>query len=244
MIRVSVLALAFASLVAIGWSGSASFATLETVGGAGLHFPSNTPAWLVTATEQSARGLGDPKATLSDLRLGRFPVVVIRGNFRCGQCSRFSSNSPVATGHYVTLRFDAVTHHVHDFGLSPRSPGKLTALCSGDCRGRRQIAVDSAQQALDAAGIRVILGKERGQHRCLIDVHATERGAIEAKCGLTIVFGDHRTIVSYSETWTGLDRLGRRYSADSPVYTHVWRVIETPDGWVKSISSTGDRRPQ
>jgi hypothetical protein len=221
-----------------------SLASSATSRGAGLHFPASAPRWLVKATEQSARGLGDPRATLVDLRLGRFPIVVIRGSFRCAACSRPCCNVPEQTGHYVTLRFDAVTRRVHDFGLSPRSPGTLSPLCSGGCRDERRTVIDSAQQAFDAAGTRVTLGDQQGQHRCLVQLQPSVRGAIEAECELKIAFAKQQTIVTFSETWTGLDRFGRRYAADSPRLKHVWRVIETPGGWVEKISSTGDSSPQ
>ena len=231
-------------VVAVCGGGSESFASSLTARGAGLNFPASAPGWLVKATEQSARGLGDPRPTLVDFRLGRFPIVVLRGSFRCTACSRPCCNILAPTGHYVTLRFDAVTRDVHDFGLSPRSPGKLSPLCSGGCREQRRTAIDSAQQALDAAGTSLTIGDEQGQHRCLVQVYASERGAIEAECELKIAFAKQQTIVAFSETWRGLDRLGRRYAADSPLLKHVWRVIETPGGWVKKTSSTGDGPPQ
>jgi hypothetical protein len=224
-------------------SGGASQPSAASARGAELEFPSRTPRWLVAATQRAARGYQDPNATVVDLRLGRFPIVVIRGEFRCSLCDRRASDAPIPTGHYLTLKFDATTHRVHDVGLSPHRPGKISPLCAGDCRARRRIAIDSARQALSDAGVRVTFGRELGRHRCLIHAREASNGAFEADCALTVAFGKGRTIVTYTKTWPGLDRLGRRYSTESPVLTHVWRVLESPDGWVERITSTGDALP-
>jgi hypothetical protein len=53
-----------------------------------------------------------------------------------------------------------------------------------------------------------------------------------------------QTVVAFSETWNGLDRYGRRYSALSPVHHHVWKITESPAGFVTTIRSTGDYPPQ
>ena len=205
--------------------------------------PPGTPRWLVPATQQAARGLGDPKATLTDARLGRFPIVVIRGSFRCYSCPT-PFGGAVPTGRYATLTLDAVTHAVRDFALSRREPGKLTALCSGDCAGRRTVVLASAQEALDGTGFAVILGERRGRHRCLLSSRQSTSGFIAATCRLTMAFGRRHASVTFTETWTGRDPSGRRYSADSPILSHVWRIVETADGWVTKLGSTGNAPPR
>lgn len=217
-----------------------TFASAETVERTGVRFPAATPRWLVAATDRSARGLGDPAAKLIDLRLGRFPVVVIRGTFRCDSCPR-PPGAAVPIGHFASITFDAVTHRLHDFALSAHPPGRLSAVCAGNCAGRRRTAFASAQQALDAARIRVVLGIERGSHQCLLPAHLK---LIAATCTLEIEFGKQQTRVTYTETWNGLDASGRRYAADSPTLRHRWRIFETPVGFVTRITSAGDPPPR
>jgi hypothetical protein len=198
---------------------------------------------LVSATDRTARSLGDPQAALIDLRLGRFPVVVIRGTFRCDSCPRpFGATTP--TGNFAVVTFDAVTHSLHDLALSTHRPGRIPALCSGDCAGRREVAFASAQQALDAAGASVTLGDKRGSHHCLLPTHATQSGFVAATCTLSIWFGQQQMRVTFTEMWTGLDARGRRYAPDSPSLRHTWRIIESRNGWVRKLSSTGNPPPR
>jgi len=237
------LLLSILVLGALNWCDLTGLASAKTSERTEIGFPAATPRWLVAATDRTAQSLGDPAATLIDMRLGRFPVVVIHGTFRCDSCSR-PPGAAVPTGHFASITFDAVTHRLHDLALSPHRPGRLSALCSGDCASRRRAAFASAQQALDAARIPVTLGIKHGSHRCLLPTHTTNGGLIAATCTLSIKFANQRTLVTFTEKWTGLDSYGRRYAADSPTLHHTWRIFETPDAFVTEITSTGDRPPR
>ncbi len=232
------VALAGGSLVGVSAAGASS----ATAGG--VRFPSQTPHWIALAATQTVRSLGDPGATVVSLRLGRFPIVVLHGNFRCTLCSRPSgSTALVPTGHYAALRFDAVSRETTDFGLSA-SLQSLTRddLCGGTaCTSRRTIALDSALRAMDALrpGSEEPFGIRLGRSRCQIWLPAA-RKLIRGNCSETVALGRTRTVVTFSETWTGLDRSGKRYSSLSPVRHHRWQLIESTAGWVTSIHSSGD----
>ena len=236
------LALAGGSLVGVSAASASSAAPR------GVRFPSQTPHWIALAATQTVRSLGDPDATVVSLRLGRFPIVVLHGNFRCTLCSRPSgSTALVPTGHYAALRFDAVSHETTDFGLSA-SLQTLTRddLCGGTaCASRRTIALDSALRAINALrpSSEEPFGIRLGRSRCQIRLAANGK-LIRGSCSEKVTVERTRTVVTFSETWTGLDRYGRRYSPLSPVHHHRWQLIESPAGWVTKIHSSGDVPPQ
>jgi len=213
----------------------------------GLRFRAGTPRYIVAAAERSAQSLGDRDAAVVSLQLGRFPVVVLRGNFRCPQCSRPTSSTPVQTGRYASLRFDAVTHQVTDFGLSPSKPTSRSDLCgAGDCGSRKTIALQSALKALQALHPLVTepFGIRTGKLRCEIRLPVEAYRWIWGTCDTTISLGTKQTAVTFSETWNGLDAAGRRYSSDSRVHHHVWQMIESSAGWVTKVHAHGDYPPQ
>jgi hypothetical protein len=229
--------LTFGLCVVVWAAGEASPAWgARTARGADLDFPAGTPSWLVSATRDAAVGFGDPNPAVLDLRLGRFPIVQIRGSFICERCS-VPPGHPLITGSYLTLTFDGVTHSIHDYGITTTKPGKLGPLCPGYCKDRRRVVLASAQQALDASGATVIVGDRRGTHPCMLSTHETASGFISATCGLAIVFGQHQVTVTLTEIWPAAD-------PSSAPLSHVWRVTETPDGWVTKIAASGDPPPQ
>src|SRR5579863_8316183 len=164
---------------------------------AALHFPAGAPAWLVTAVEAEAQRFGDSCATLAYLRLGRIPVVILRGNFRCVMCD-IPPGGKAPTGHYASMRFDAVTHQIHDDGLGAGTEAEaLAGLCAGGCDDRSRIAHDSAQQALDAAGMVVTVEiHTTPKHPCLISTRSTRSGFVAATCSTDIALGKNRTTVT------------------------------------------------
>jgi hypothetical protein len=235
------VALAGASLVGVSASSASSAAAR------GVRFPPQTPHWIALAATQTVRSLGDADATVVSLRMGRFPIIVLHGNFRCTLCSRPSDSTLVPTGHYAALRFDAVSHETTDFGLTA-SPQNISSdvLCGGTaCASRKTIALDSALRAMNALrptseepfGIRL------GRSRCQIRLPGNGK-LIRGGCSENVTLGKTRTVVTFNETWTGLDRFGRRYSPLSPVHHHRWQLIESQAGWVTKINSSGDFPPQ
>jgi len=234
------LALAGGSFVGV------SATPASTAAARGVQFPPHTPHWIAKAATQTAQSLGDPDATVVSLRLGRFPIIVLHGTFRCNLCTGPYS-TPAPRGHYAALRFDAVSHQTTDFALSP-SWQHISSddLCGGTaCTSRRTIALDSALRAMNALrpGSEEPFGIRLGRSRCEIRL-AGSRTLIRGSCSENVTLDRTRTVVTLSETWTGLDRHGRRYSPQSPVHHHRWQLIESPAGWVKTIHSSGDSPPQ
>jgi hypothetical protein len=198
-----------------------------------LRFPARTPQYIVVAAERSAQSLGDRDATVVSVQLGRFPVVVLTGTFRCPQCSRPTNSTPVQTGRYASLRFDGVTHQVTDFGLSPSKPTSRSDLCgAGNCASRKTIALQAALKALQAFHPLVTepFGIRIGKLQCEIRLPIEAYRWIWGTCDTTISLEKQQTVVTFSETWNGLDPNGRRYAPDSPVHHHVWQIIESPTG--------------
>jgi len=236
-----VVALTGGSLVGV------SAAPASSAAASGVRFPSQTPHWIALAATQTVRSLGDPAATVISLRLGRFPIIVLHGNFRCTVCSRPPGSTLVPTGHYAALRFDAVSHETTDFGLSA-SLQSLTHddLCGGTtCTNRRTIALDSALRAMNALrpSSEEPFGVRLGRSRCQIRLPGNGK-LIRGSCSENVTLGKTRTVVTFSETWTGLNRSGKRYSPLSPIRHHRWQLIESPAGWVTKILSNGDVPPQ
>ena len=235
------LALAGGSLVGV------SAATASNAAARSVSFPPQTPHWIAKAATQTVRSLGDPDATVVSLQLGRFPIIVLHGTFRCTLCSRPSPATPVPTGHYAALRFDAVSHQATDFGLSAsRQSLESDDLCGGTaCTSRRTIALDSALRAMNALrpSSEEPFGIRLGRSRCQIRLPDNGK-LIRGSCSENVTLERTRTVVTFSETWTGLDHSGKRYSPLSPVHHHRWQLIESPSGWVTKIHSSGDFPPQ
>ncbi|HAL25754.1 MAG TPA: hypothetical protein DCP25_03325 [Chloroflexi bacterium] len=225
---------------------AAAFAGFAPAASAELRFPALTPSWVVTAATKTAAGLGDPNATVMSVRLGRFPVVVLKGTFTCPQCSRPSSATPVQTGRYVALRFDAVSHEVTDFGLAQTEPAATSSLCEGSPCTTRATFLDSAFKALyvQSRALSEPFDHRLGPSHCKIRLPVSDYKWIWGQCSVLMSISRRQTVVAFSETWNGLDRYGRRYSALSPVHHHVWKITESPAGFVTTIRSTGDYPPQ
>lgn len=211
-----------------------------------LRFPARAPAWLVASVRRSARGLGDPNATLVRLTLGRFPTVVMKGNFTCTGCSRPSNSARVPSGRYASMRFDGITHQSTDFGLAQTLAGAMSGLCNGSACTSRETLLDSAFRALQAQSRAVSEPFDRrlGSTRCKIRLPVAQMKWIWGACSVSMTTGATATVVTFSERWNGLDRSGRRYSPQAPHRHHLWRITETNSGFVKSVSSTGDYPPQ
>jgi hypothetical protein len=209
-------------------------------------FPAGTPQWIATAATRTAQSLGDPKADVVSVSLGRFPVVVLKGAFTCTQCSGPSSTTPAQTGTYVGLRFDAVTHRSTDFALAPTKEIATSSLCGGSPCTARAIYLDSAFVALYAhsRGIGEPFDHRIGRSHCKITLPVQGWKWIWGQCSVTMSITPRRTVVTFSETWNGLDRYGRRYSPQSPVHHHVWKISESHAGFVTAFRSTGDHPPQ
>jgi hypothetical protein len=221
-------------------------AVSASAGFADLRFPPNTPPWLATAATKSARGLGDSKADVVSVSVGRFPIVVLKGAFTCPQCSRPTNTTPVQTGSYVALRFDVVTHRTTDFSLAQTKAAATRSLCGGSICTTKTTYLDSAFAALSAhsRGISEPFDHRIGRSHCKIRLPVRESKWIWGQCSVSMSINPRQTVVTFSETWNGLDRYGRRYSRLSPVHRHLWKVIESHAGFVTAFRSTGDYPPQ
>jgi hypothetical protein len=218
---------------------------LVAASSAAVRFPPKTPQWLVAATTRSATTLGDPNATVVRLTLGRFPIVVIHGDFTCTQCSRPYGASAAPTGHYASLRFDGITHQGLDFGLSPTRPGATGSLCGGSPCTSKTTLLDSAFRALasQSRAITEPFDHGLGSSHCKIRLPVPEMNWIWGTCRVSMTI--RRTaVVTFDERWNGLDSRGRRNSPSAPHRHHTWRITETRAGFVKAISSSGDYPPQ
>jgi hypothetical protein len=224
-----------------GAAGPAARSAPSTFG-----LPIGTPTYIVVDARRSAESLGDRHARVVSLQLGRFPVLVLSGNFRCDLCSGpVGSSAP--TGHYASLRFDAVAREVTDFALSRSKPTSASGLCgASDCASRKTIALQSALKALQALHPLVTepFGIRIGKWRCEIRLPVEAYRWIWGTCSTTVSLGKQQSVVTLSETWNGLDPSGRRYAPDSPVHHHVWQMIESAAGWVTTVHSGGDYPPQ
>lgn len=211
----------------------------------GIRFPAGTPPYIAVAVESDATNLGDPSATVVSLQLGRFPVVVMHGAFR----DRLFSGPPNArppTGHYAALEFDAVSQRVIDSGLASSQSESLNDLCGmANCGSRATVALQSALDALHAlpSGGNLPFGINTGTSRCEIQDPTSAFGSIIGTCDTTISLGKLETVVTFSQTWAGLDRKGRRYAADSPIYHHAWMMTESLAGFVTHVRSQGASPP-
>jgi hypothetical protein len=232
-----------AGLVAIVAVISTVFAP---AGVADLRFPPNTPQWIATAATRTAQSLGDPKADVVSVSLGRFPIVVLKGAFVCTQCSGPSGATPAPTGPYVGLRFDGVTHRSTDFALAPTKEIATSSLCGGRACTVRAIYLDSAFVALYAhsRGESEPFDHRIGRSHCKITLPVRQNKWIWGQCSVSMSINSRHTVVTFSETWNGLDRYGRRYSPLSPIHHHVWKITESHAGFVTAFRSTGDYPPQ
>lgn len=127
---IAMVSLAIALLASLG-GGQASAASGATASTAALKFPPHTPPWLVQAETHTAKGLGDPDATVVFVALGRFPIVVLKGKFVCNGCSHGPSGAAAPTGKYAATRFDGVRHQSTDFALSNTLAATTASLCGG-----------------------------------------------------------------------------------------------------------------
>lgn len=213
---------------------------------AALVFPAKTPSWIVKATTRTATGLGDPSATVAFVSLGRFPIVVIKGDFVCNACSRPSNAVPAPTGHYAAVRFDAVTHQGTDFGLSNTYGGATSSLCNGSDCVASTTYLDSALRALDAhsRGLSEPFDHRFGSSHCKIRLPVPEYRWVWGHCSVALEKTSRSVLVSFRERWNGLDPSGKRYAADSPRHHHLFTVLESRAGFVTRFNSTGDWPPQ
>jgi len=230
------LVIAAAALVA-AWAAASATAALV--------FPPTTPGWIVDAATKTADGLGDPNASLVSLSLGRFPIVVMHGSFTCTTCHG-PSGSAQPTGSYASLRFDALTHHVTDFGLAKTEAQTMSSLCGGEVCTKRRVDLDSAFRALDAKSraISEPFDRRLGGSHCKIRLPVRDYQWIWGDCSVAMTITPTTTIVNFREHWNGLDRGGHRYAADSPRRHHLFVVTENPTGFVTSFRSSGDYPPQ
>jgi hypothetical protein len=236
---VSVLALA-AVVLAAGCGGGGSNA------GGRHHAPPQVPPWIAAAAARTAKSLGDPSAKVVSYTGGRFPVVVLTGTFTCNLCSRPSGVTPVQTGHYVALRFDAVTKRDTDFSIA----SSLAEVTSGVGDGSRCTTsgtfLDSAFRALYAhsRGIDEPFDHRLGSSHCKIRLPVKAYKWIWGHCSVSLRTDDRGAIMTFRETWNGLDPSGRRYSPLAPVHHHTWTVTESRAGFVTQLRSAGDYPPQ
>jgi hypothetical protein len=240
-----VVALA-AALVAAAGAGSGSAAIAARASMASLQFPPQTPRWLVEAETRTAKGLGDPDASVVSVTLGRFPVVVLKGKFACNACSHGPSGAAAPTGNYAATRFDGVTHQSSDFGLSQTLAAATASLCNGSGCTTNATYLDAAFRALDAHSRAVSepFDHRFGSSHCKIRLPVSEIKWIWGSCQVQMRANSSGATVTFREAWNGLDASGHRYAADSPKHHHLYIVTESREAFVTSFQSTGDRPPQ
>jgi hypothetical protein len=227
---VSVLA-PVALVVAAGCGGGGSNA-------GGRHdAPPQVPSWIAAAATKTARSLGDSHVRVVSFSGGRFPVVVLAGTFTCDSCSRPTGGNPVQTGRYVALRYDAVTKQGTDFGLAGSQDEATAGICNGSRCTTSEIVLESAFRALYARsrGIDEPFDHRLGSSRCKIRLPVEAYKWIWGRCSVALQAGGRHAIVTFSETWNGLDARGRQ---------HVWTVTESRAGFVTGFRSTGAYPPQ
>jgi hypothetical protein len=205
-------------------------------------FPSGTPRWLAENVTHGARGLGDPSARVVSVKLGRFPTVVVRGQFVCETCSR-PPGASAPRGEWATMRYDALTHEDVAFSLGGKPAAVSPDLCSGPCN-RSADVLESAFAALQRHSPGEPPFDNRvGRSHCHIRLPVHEYRWIWGRCSVAMTLG-RRPVVTFRESWNGLDRNGRRYSPQAPRRHHVWVVTESSRAFVTSVRSSGERPPQ
>jgi hypothetical protein len=121
----------------------------------------------------------------------------------------------------------------------------LAGLCDG-CTLARD-ALDSAFTALFAYTHKqgeIDFDHRVGFHRaCDLRDAAADYGVIKGNCRVSERVGPTRIVVTFSETWHGLDHDGRRTSA-GPLLRHSWRVIEDGHGYIRRVADWGAPPPQ
>jgi hypothetical protein len=190
-------------------------------------FPPGTPAWIQYDVLATANLLEYPQPDSVEVRLGRFPRVVITGKFRCDACSRPTNDTPVQTGTVAAMRFDAKTRRGTDFGLCNTRRDCLASLCGGGGCNRARDVLDSAFDELYARRVDLPFDHRVGHSRCGGRIAA-------ATCSVAMTLTPRRSVVVFTETWRRGDRQRE----------HVWRVIETRGAWVIRFLSTGDPPPR
>jgi hypothetical protein len=213
-----------------------------------LRFPSGTPSWVREAAIRLAQGLGDRHPTSVWVKRGPYTLIAVTGKFRCTSCSiPYGQRAP--TGTVAAIQIDSHTHAGKGGALchQPDPSACVEGLCAnGECT-RSRYALDTALTALYQRTSKqgeVGFDRKVGFHRnCGLRDPAAEYGVIKGNCRVTEVVEPTRIAVTFTETWHGLDRSGRR-TAKGPLRRHVWRVVETGDAWVRAFSSTGDPPPQ
>ena len=189
-------------------------------------FPPGTPAWIQRAVLTTAKQLEYPQPDSIEVTLGRFPRVVITGDFRCNLCTG-PSNTPAPTGKVAAMRYDAKKRRGTDFSLCNERRDCLAGLCgAGGCNRARDV-LDSAFDQLYARAGDAPFDHRVGRSHCGSRIPA-------ATCSVSMTLTKRRSVVVFTETWR---RAGRQHQ-------HVWRVIETRGAWVIRVISAGDPPPR
>jgi hypothetical protein len=229
----------FAAVLVLGACDSSSSA---------LRFPAGTPGWVRRDAVGLAKGLGDSHPTSVWIKRGRYTLIVVTGRFTCRTCSHpfVSGNYRPPRGTFAATRLDSNTHAGVDFALCHDRATCVSSLCDGGCTIAKY-ALDSAFSTLYAHTGKqgeVDFDRKTGFHRnCGLRDPASEYGVIKGNCRVTEVAGPARIVVTFTETWRGLDRSGRRTAA-GPLRRHIWRVAESPSGWMWHFFSSGAAPPQ
>ncbi len=194
-----------------------------------------------------AQGLGDKHPTSVWIRPGRYTLIAVTGNFRCRSCSRPSGNTPDPRGTVAAIRVDSQTHEGRDFALCNDRTTCVAALCDDTGCTLARDALDSAFTALYAHT------RKRGEidfdhrvgfhHDCGLRDAAADYGVITGNCKVSEHVQPAQIVVTFTETWHGLDKAGRRTSTGPP-RRHTWRVTEDGRGYVQQFADWGDFPPQ
>jgi hypothetical protein len=237
-IRLSLVFLA-AVVVASGCGSSSS----------GLRFPAGTPSWIQTDAIRLAQEFGDRHPASVWIKPGRYTLIVVVGKFRCRTCSGGpSGNSPDPRGTVAAIRVDSQTREGSGFALCNQGRAAcLAGLCDDIGCTLARDALDSAFTALSAHTRQrgeVDFDHRVGFHRdCGLPDAAADYGVIKGNCRVSERVQPTRIVVTFTETWHGLDQHGRRTSA-GPLHRHTWRVIEDGGGYVQRFADWGGLPPQ
>jgi len=234
-VRAGLVAVLAATAVALAACGSSSSPS----------FPAGTPPWIRQQAMRLARGLGDDHPTAVRVRRGPYVAIAVTGHFTCTSCSVPPGGKP-PTGTLAVIKVDPQTRRGDTFALCRARTGFCGVCDHGEC-GIARYALDVA---LDALGRQT---KARGEvdfsryvgfyRKCGVKDPAAEYGVISGNCRVAERIAPQRILVTFAETWHGLDRTGRR-TLDGPLRRHAWRITLSRDGRLRGVSSTGFPPPQ
>jgi hypothetical protein len=193
-------------------------------------FPEPTPSWLREMALDFAADWSEREPTIARVTLGRYPTVVMTGDFDCGlNCPSIDVEPVRIHAQVAAIRADAKRRRGVDSAVCFRAAACLS-ICGWARCGRARDAVDSALSALAERGVAETFDRRVGRWQC--DLGSTR---VPATCRTHVLLGAERNVVTFKVEW--------RPRCRHPVRRRVWRVTESRDGWVHRVDSRGDPFP-